>query len=93
MSRRTWSGRCKSSVCECADESCVEPIAMTMLEYEALRRDGKKFAVAPFDLHVFLDIERVVREHERFWIVEKFDESGRVAADLNPRVGSGRRLE
>jgi len=58
--------------CECGDGACVEKIAMTVDEYEAVRAKATQFAVVPG--HEVPDIERVVErqlyvlrapEHER----------------------------
>ena len=73
-------------VCECADETCTKRIGVTLPEYEAVRSDGNLFLIAPDDAHYVADVERVVEKHERFWVVEKFEHGGRVAARLNPRT-------
>ena len=73
-------------VCECADAACAERIGLTMQEYEAVRAHASRFLVAPGDAHYVPEVERVVEKHERFWIVEKFEDGGRVAAGLNPRT-------
>ena len=44
-------------LCECGDESCTEPISLTMNEYEAVRAEPTHFAVVRG--HVVPDIERV----------------------------------
>src|SRR5688572_19296906 len=66
-------------VCECADESCTEPIALTTEEYEALRQQPNRFAVLANQVHVWPDVERVVHKNERYWVVEKFAHAGAVA--------------
>jgi hypothetical protein len=66
-------------VCECADTACVEKIAMTIGEYEALRSNSKHFAVAPSPSHVYFEVENVVGQSERYWIVEKI---GTAAAEV-----------
>jgi hypothetical protein len=73
-------------VCECADETCSDAIAVTVTEYERVRGDGSRFIVAPAEAHYVPAVERVVEKHERFWVVEKFEDGGRVAARLNPRT-------
>lgn len=72
-------------VCECANDACTERIELTPQEYEALRRHGASFAVAPGDAHVVPEAERVVERLERYWIVEKTGEAGAVAEQLDPR--------
>lgn len=56
-------------VCECGNRECELLVALTFDEYEAVRRDSRHFAVVPG--HVFPETERVVRDHERFQVVEK----------------------
>jgi hypothetical protein len=57
-------------ICECADESCTERVAMTGEEYAAVRDSGR-FAVAPSGEHVIPAVERIVEMHPRYWVVEK----------------------
>ena len=72
--------------CECADAACSERIALTTEEYEAVRARADHFAVAPADHHFLPDVERVVEQRDRFWIVEKVGAAGRIAAKMNPRA-------
>jgi hypothetical protein len=72
-------------ICECADDTCVERIELSAAEYEAVRSDGKHFLVAPGDQHVFLDVERVTEQNDRYWVVEKFGTAGDEADRLDPR--------
>jgi hypothetical protein len=44
-------------VCECADETCTERIAMTPEEYEQLRSNVTHFAVATGEMHVVPEVE------------------------------------
>ena len=67
-------------VCECADPTCIETIALTMEEYEALRSDPTHFAVAANASHVFFEVENVVGQTERYWIVEKIGTAAAVAS-------------
>jgi len=36
-------------------------------------------------IHVLLDVGRVIAQHGRDWVVEKFAEGGRIAARFDPR--------
>jgi hypothetical protein len=72
-------------ICECAADECTERIEMTTDEYEAIRADGRRFAVAPSDAHVVPDIEKVVERYERYWVVEKTGDAGELAAQVDPR--------
>jgi hypothetical protein len=72
-------------VCECHHGDCVERIALTAVEYEAVRASGKRFLVAPSPDHVDMDIENVVDMSARYWVVEKTDEAGDLAEAGDPR--------
>jgi hypothetical protein len=72
-------------ICECADDTCTEKVAMSANEYEAIRNDGARFFVAPSDEHVWPDIERVTVRTARYWIVEKVGRSGSLAREADPR--------
>jgi hypothetical protein len=73
-------------ICECANEECFEPIAMTHEEYEAVRASGgKRFFVKPADDHVYPEAEIVTERYERYWIVEKIGVAGKLAKRKDPR--------
>jgi len=72
-------------VCECADDSCMDRIEVTIAQYEELRRVPTHFIVKPG--HVYAAFERVVDEIEGFTVVEKFGEAGEQALKLDPRRG------
>jgi hypothetical protein len=72
-------------VCECADETCSERIMMTPEEYEAVRADSLHFVVVPSQAHVYPEAERIVEEHERYWVVEKLREAAEVAEQNDVR--------
>lgn len=56
-------------VCECAQAECADPVSLSFAEYQAVRRDAHRFAVAPG--HVIDDVESVVARHANCWVVEK----------------------
>jgi hypothetical protein len=72
-------------ICECADQSCAERIALTPEEYEAVRSKPTWFAVAPGDVHVFAAIEEVVARYDRYWIVEKEGIAAELVSKVDPR--------
>ena len=72
-------------VCECADEKCVEPVELSIKEYEAVRAEPTHFLVAPSDEHVSPRIEHVVRREERYWIVEKVGIAAEMSEELDRR--------
>jgi hypothetical protein len=56
-------------ICECGSASCLEPISLTLAEYEHVRSEPTWFAVKPG--HVVPDVERKVEEFATYTIVEK----------------------
>jgi hypothetical protein len=72
-------------ICECADDSCVDRISLSMDEYEAVRASPIRFAVAPSAEHFFPELEVVVEKTDRFWVVEKTGAAGELAAKVDPR--------
>jgi hypothetical protein len=70
-------------ICECADDTCTSPIAMTVAEYEQVRAVAERFFVLP--KHVYPQAEDVIAKTDRFWTVEKIEDAAQVAAALNPR--------
>ena len=72
-------------MCECADTDCREQIEMTIAEYEAVRRHPNRFVIAPHGVHFYENVEHVVGETERYWVVEKIGEAARVSIELDSR--------
>ncbi len=70
-------------ICECATTDCFDRIALTLDEYDAIRRHGKRFFVAPG--HQDLQVELVVETHGRYLVVEKDGNAGVVAETADPR--------
>jgi hypothetical protein len=68
-------------VCECADPACIEKISLSMEEYEALRAEPTHFAVAPNPGHVSFEVDNVVGQTERYWIVEKIGAAAEVSSE------------
>jgi hypothetical protein len=73
-------------ICECADDTCVERIPMSVREYELIRGHGAWFFVAPEVRHVWPDVERIVERNERYWVVEKLGAAGRMVSNADPRA-------
>ena len=80
-------------ICECGDRACEALISLTFEEYEAVRRDSRRFAVVPG--HIFPEAERVVFSSERYEVVEKIGDAVPVtdAADRRAIGTTGRRSE
>ena len=71
-------------LCECSDSNCTAPISLTPSEYESIRAEPVRFAVALN--HENPEIDRVVVENIRFATVEKFYGAGaRIARATDPR--------
>ncbi|MEN3343214.1 MAG: hypothetical protein V7644_2618 [Actinomycetota bacterium] len=70
-------------LCECADQTCIQPIRLTRPEYEALRRMPTHFAVLAG--HDLPEVERVVEQNDRFWTVAKVGDGAVAAIKLDPR--------
>ena len=71
-------------VCECSRAVCTDMIELTLTEYESVRAHSDRFAVATG--HDDPEVERVVEEHERFSVVEKFGDGSQIAHELDPRA-------
>jgi hypothetical protein len=77
------AGRYLRVVCECGRDDCERVIAITLAEYEQVRRDPAHFAVARD--HVIADLERVIEETDRFVVVAKRGgEARKVASEEDP---------
>jgi antibiotic biosynthesis monooxygenase (ABM) superfamily enzyme len=70
-------------LCECADTECTLRILATMEEYEAVRANPRTFLVYPG--HEIAEVERVVGGNGHYTIVEKLDNGGAIAEQLDPR--------
>jgi hypothetical protein len=70
-------------LCECSDSSCTQIFPITLDEYRAVRARGERFAMLAD--HEDPTLERVVERNDRFIVVEKLEEAGEVARDLDPQ--------
>ena len=70
-------------VCECADEHCMEQVAVTVSDYEDVRRVPTHFIVKIG--HDYREFERVVETLKGYVVVEKFGEAGKQAIRLDQR--------
>ena len=70
-------------LCECADLSCIQPLQLSVGEYEAIRSSPVRFVVAPD--HKNPALERIVQENDRFSVVEKIGEEAATARGLAQR--------
>jgi hypothetical protein len=74
-------------VCECARLGCNQLLSLTVAEYEAVRRDPRRFVIV--DGHELPETEDVVERHERYSVVEKRAAGAEVAEERDPRAGGG----
>ena len=70
-------------MCECQDTDCHEPVEMTLAEYRGVREQSDRFVIVANAAHFYPEVERVVEETDRFWVVEKTGVAGEVAAELD----------
>jgi hypothetical protein len=66
--------------CECWQHGCRERIPLSRGDWEMIRAEPSRFAVAPG--HVAENFEAVIKAFPRFWMVEKFGRAGEIAAQL-----------
>ncbi len=66
-------------LCECDSSTCQETVSLSLEEYRAVRSHPRHFALVPS--HVDLRFERVVRETDRFSVVEKGGGAGALVED------------
>ena len=71
-------------LCECGDATCVDRISMTNLEYEEVRARPTFFAVIPS--HEQPEVEDVVKQTDRFSLVEKQEEWAEIVRRRDPRA-------
>jgi hypothetical protein len=71
-------------LCECGDARCSDPIRLTRSEYEGIRSEPTRFALALN--HENPEIDSVITENERFATIEKsFGAASRIARASDPR--------
>jgi hypothetical protein len=71
-------------VCECGSEDCAESIELGMDEYERIRSEATRFAIATS--HVIEDVEQVVERHADHLVVEKVERAAEIAREHDPRT-------
>jgi hypothetical protein len=74
-------GEDASFVCECADESCVDRVQVTLTAYERVRAHPRRFIVARG--HEAESVEQVVSVEPGYTVVEKTATAGAVAERLS----------
>jgi hypothetical protein len=66
--------------CECWQQDCMERIPLSRQDWELVRAEPNRFAVAPD--HVAADFEAVVKALPHFWLIEKFGKAGQITEEL-----------
>jgi len=75
-------------ICECANRDCDARVALTMEEYEEVRRVPTHFLIHPG--HEFREIEAIVLESPRYCVVEKREgDAAELASEHDPRSQEG----
>ena len=78
-----WVGR-DIYLCECGDGACTDPISLSLIEYEAVRSEPTRFAIAVD--HENPELDSVLVEYERYTVVDKtYGPAARLARASNPR--------
>jgi hypothetical protein len=72
--------------CECYDAHCIKTIDVRAEDYLQVRAQPRQFVVLP--AHVLPEVETVVRETERWVVVEKTETAGEVAEFLDPNTSA-----
>jgi hypothetical protein len=70
--------------CECGGLDCTARIAMTRDEYEAVRSQPTHFFT--LEEHADPQIERIVKRHPGFVVVEKLPDENQIAIETDPRA-------
>ena len=86
IERGLWQGEANSLVafrCECASLDCDRLVELTRTEYEHVRSEPRRFFVLRG--HEIPDVETIVESHERYVVVEKQAQAGRIAEARDPR--------
>jgi hypothetical protein len=86
IERGQWPGDEGARVafrCECGQLGCNELIELTVREYEEVRASPRRFVMLPG--HQIPEVETVVETFEGYIVVEKREESGRLAEAADPR--------
>jgi len=72
-------------LCECGLAECDRVLAIMLAEYEPVRADPRRFAVAAG--HVMADVEQVVARTDRYVVVAKHEGTpAQIAIDQDPRT-------
>lgn len=68
--------------CECVNDKCRERIELSIKEYEEARKNSSQFVLVPG--HHSADIERIVFDHGKYIVVQKYMTPPSKVKKLNP---------
>jgi hypothetical protein len=71
-------------LCECGEKSCLARVELTQAEYEAVRAHPARFFVVPGHEDLTAG-EVVVKQYDRFTVVEKQGEEREIVERRDPR--------
>ena len=74
-------------ICECATESCLTIVDLSLAEYEEVRSSPIRFFVAPGHQGSEGDVS-MLEDRDRYLLVEKDGRAGEIAKELDPRSDS-----
>jgi hypothetical protein len=69
--------------CECGDRSCRAHVLLTKEQYEAVRRDSRRFLIVPG--HEMPTVETVIESYETYEVVEKLPDLLAIVTEADPR--------
>jgi hypothetical protein len=73
-------------LCECEDRGCTEVLLLARSEYEGVRGHPRRFFIVPG--HDAPE-DRVVDRNDKYHVVEKTGEEGRLVEEQDPRSARG----
>jgi hypothetical protein len=71
-------------ICECATESCLTIVDLSLAEYEEVRSSPTRFFVAPGHDVSEGDVS-MLEDRKRYLLIEKGGLAGEIATELDPR--------
>jgi hypothetical protein len=72
-------------ICECAEPTCTELVQLSLVEYEMVRADSRRFLNAPGHEVAGGGHVAVVERRDGYVVVEKVGEAGKIAEELDAR--------
>jgi hypothetical protein len=71
-------------VCECSRAECHAAVELELADYERVRASPERFLVAVGHLWA-PESERLVEEHDGYWVVEKDGDAAEAAEEVDER--------